>query len=261
MEITAERLIAQAKEEEIVRFDIHQRVQHFLMMTSVFLLAVTGLPLKFADLGISQWWIGVWGGIDVTRWVHHFFAWVMVLDCIYHLIYVGYTTIALKRPFSLKIIPTPKDFFDFYGDMAYFFGFAKERPKYDRFNWREKFDYWAIFWGMFIIGGSGAILMFPVLASKFLPGWSIPAALIAHGDEAMLAVIWIFIVHIFFNHFTPDYFPLNKSIFTGKLTRNQYQHEHPLDYERLGVQPEPAPAKTEDGGPPMDGGSIPHRDD
>jgi len=87
----------------------------------------------------------------------------------------------------------------------------KKRPKYDRFNWRKKFDYWAIFWGMFIIGGSRAIVTLPVLVSRFLPGRFIPAALIAHGDEAMLAVIWIFIVHIFFNHFTPDYFPLNKS--------------------------------------------------
>jgi cytochrome b subunit of formate dehydrogenase len=244
MATVTERLASLIKEEEIVRFDIHQRIQHILMMSSVFLLALTGLPLKFSELGISQWWIGVWGGLDTTRWVHHVFAWIMVLDCVYHLIYVGYTTIVMKRPFPIKMIPTIKDFMDFYAEMAHFFGFKVDRPKYDRFNWREKFDYWAIFWGMFIIGGSGAILMFPVLAAKFLPGWSIPAALIAHGDEAMLAVIWIFIVHIFYNHFTPDYFPLNKSIFTGKVTKSRYEHEHPLDRQRLNPQPEVSNAKA-----------------
>ena len=76
-------------------------------------------------------------------------------------------------------------------------------------------------------------VMYPVLVTKLLPGWVVPAALVAHSDEAMLALLWIFMVHIFFNHFAPGVFPVNTSIFTGKVARERYQEEHSLEYERL----------------------------
>jgi len=146
-------------EEKITRFDIHQIIQHVVMMVSFILLAVTGLPLKFNTWPISQWWCGVWGGIEVTRTVHHFSAWAMVIVCVYHLVYIGYTVLILKRPFPTKMIPSGQDFVKFFQEMLYFIGLRKEEPKWDRFNWREKFDYWAIFWGMPVMAGSGFILI------------------------------------------------------------------------------------------------------
>ncbi len=219
--------------EKITRFDIQQIIQHWGLMVSFILLVVTGVPLKYAGSAISQWWIGVWGGIEATRSVHFFAAWVIVIVCLYHLVYILYTTLILKKPFPVKMIPSRQDFVTYYQEMKYFLGINKERPRYDRFNWREKFDYWAIFWGMPVMAGSGFILMYPVFVTKVLPGWVVPAALVAHSDEAMLALIWIFLVHVFFNHFAPGVFPLNKSIFTGKLSKERYRREHPLEYERL----------------------------
>jgi formate dehydrogenase gamma subunit len=227
--ISPERALA----EKITRFDIPQIIQHAGLMVSFILLVLTGVPLKFHTWAISQWWIGVWGGIEVTRSVHHFAAWVMVIVCLYHLVYLCYTTLILRRPFPIKMIPSGQDFVNLFQEMRYFLGLSKERPRYDRFNWREKFDYWAIFWGMPVMAVSGFILMYPVLVTKFLPGWVVPAALVAHSDEAMLALIWIFLVHIFFNHFTPGVFPLNTSMFTGKVPKERYRREHPLEYERL----------------------------
>ncbi len=219
--------------EKVTRFDIHQIMQHALLMVSFILLVLTGVPLKFHDLAISQWWIAVWGGVEVTRSVHHFAAWVMVFVCLYHLVYLCYTIIILKRPFPIKMIPSLQDFIKLFQELGYFLGIRKEMPRYDRFNWKEKFDYWAIFWGIPVMAGSGFILMYPVLVTRFLPGWVVPAALVAHSDEAMLALIWIFMVHIFFNHFTPGIFPLNTSIFTGKVPEERYRRDHPLEYERL----------------------------
>ncbi len=157
----------------------------------------------------------------------------MVIVCLYHLVYLWYTIVVLKRPFPVQIIPSGQDFINLYQELLYFTGLRKEKPEYDRFNWREKFDYWAIFWGMPVMVGSGFVLMYPVLVTRFLPGWVVPASLIAHGDEAMLALTWIFMVHVFFNHFSPGIFPLNTSIFTGKVSKERYQREHPLEYERL----------------------------
>lgn len=219
--------------EEVSRFDIHQRIQHLGLMVSFILLALTGLPLKFYDWQVSQWWVDVWGGIDNLRWVHHYAAWVMVFVCVYHLGYIAYTTIVLKRPFPVKIIPNYRDFANFFQEFRYFLGFTKERPKYHRFNWREKFDYWAIFWGIPVMAGSGFILMYPVFATEFLPGWMVPVSLVAHSDEALLAVVWIFTVHFVFNHLAPGVIPLNKSIFTGKIPRERYRLEHPLEYEEM----------------------------
>ncbi len=220
-------------EEKITRFDIHQIIQHAALAASFIVLVLTGLPLKFAASPVSQWWVGIWGGIEATRFAHYFAAWVMVLTCLYHLIYLGYTILVLKKPFPIKMVPTVGDFVKFYREFVYFLGLRKERPRYDRFNWREKFDYWAIFWGMPVMAGSGFILMYPVLVTRFLPGWVIPTALVAHSDEAMLALIWIAMVHVFFNHFPPGIFPLNTSIFTGKVSKERYRREHPLEYERL----------------------------
>ena len=229
---SAARPVVSAK--EIVRFDIHQILQHILMLSTFVLLAFTGLPLKFHDLAISQWWIEVLGGLETTRSVHHFAAWAMAADCLYHIVYIGYTTLVLKRrPLPLKMVPSPRDFKDFFQEIGYFVGLARERPKFDRFNWREKFDYWAVFWGMPILGVSGFIMLYPVFVTKYLPGWVVPASLVAHSDEAVLAVAWIFVVHFFFNHLAPGVFPLNKSIFTGKVPRERYQREHPLEYQRL----------------------------
>lgn len=202
-------------------------------MVSFILLVITGVPLKFNDWAISQWWIGSWGGLEVTRSIHHFAACVMVGVCLYHLGYILYSTLVLKRPFSKKMFPNVQDFVNFFQELAYFVGLRKERPRYDRFNWREKVEYWAIFWGITAMAGSGFILLFPVLVTKFLPGWVVPTALVAHSFEAMIALVWIVLVHIFFTHFTPGVFPLNTSMFTEKVPKERYRREHPLKYERL----------------------------
>ena len=232
---TITRTIASERvaEEEIRRFDIHQIIQHVGLMVSFILLVVTGIPLKFHTWAISQWWIGVWGGIEVTRSVHNFSAWVMGFICLYHIIYLLYSILILKRPFPIKMIPSGQDLRNLLQELGYYLGLRKARPMVDRFNWKEKFDYWAIFWGMPVMFISGFIMMYPVLVTKVLPGWVVPTALVAHSDEAMLALVWIVLVHVFFNHFSPGVFPINTSIFTGKVTKERYRREHPLEYERL----------------------------
>lgn len=232
-------------EEKIKRFDIHQIIQHAGLMVSFILLVFTGVPLKFHDWAISQWWVGIWGGVEVTRATHYFAAWMMFVVCLYHVIYLLYTILVKKRPFPVKILPGPQDFKEYYQEMSYYLGFRKERPLIDRFSWKEKFDYWAIFWGIPVMFISGFIMMYPIFVTKFLPGWIVPAALVAHSDEAMLALIWIVLVHIFFNHFTPSSFPINTSIFTGKVGTKKYQQEHSLEYDRIVKSSEPEKPKEE----------------
>jgi cytochrome b subunit of formate dehydrogenase len=104
---------------------------------------------------------------------------------------------------------------------------------FDRWTYWEKFDYWAPFWGMFIIGLSGLTLWFPVFFGKFLPGWAFNVATIVHGEEAFLAAVFLFTVHFFNCHFRPEKFPVDVIMFTGSQTLAEFQHERPLEYARL----------------------------
>jgi formate dehydrogenase subunit gamma len=229
----------------ITRFDIHQRLQHLGLMVSFVMLVITGLPMKFFGLGASQWWAGVWGGVENLRASHHFFAYLMAAVCLYHVLWLLYQGLVLKKPVHRKMIPSRYDWTTLVQEIKYFVGISKVRPKFDRYAWREKFDYWALAWGLPVMGISGFILMYPVLVTKALPGWAVPIAYIAHSEEAMLALLWIFVVHIFFAHFSPATFPMNKGIFTGKMTEAQYRHEHELEYEAMMRAEQPAVATAD----------------
>jgi cytochrome b subunit of formate dehydrogenase len=242
--------------ESVVRFDVHQRIQHFLMMSSFIVLALTGLPQKFSDLGLSQWWVSSLGGLETVRMIHRTAGLTMLADCLYHLAYLSYRIGVQRRLEPLGMIPTLKDMRDAARSILYYLGLTPEKPSFGRYSYLEKFDYWAVFWGIAVIGGSGLVLMFAVDAARIVSGEAISAALIVHGDEAVLAVGWIAVVHLFNVHLAPWAFPMNRAIFTGRMSAARYAEEHPLEWRRLesahaGSRPpqtppthRPAPANT-----------------
>ena len=236
-----------ADEKSVVRFDAHQRVQHFLMMSSFIVLALTGLPQKFSDLGVSQWWVSSLGGLETVRWIHRGAGLTMLADCLYHLTYLCYRIGVQRRLEPLGMIPTPNDLRDAAQSILYYLGVTPEKPKFGRYSYLEKFDYWAVFWGIAMIGTSGLLLMFAVDAARILPGQAISVALTVHSDEALLAVGWIVVVHLFNVHLAPWAFPMNPAIFTGRMRADRYAEEHPLEWRRLDasrVEPRPAPAQA-----------------
>ncbi len=222
-----------SKDAQVVRFDVHQRIQHFLMMSSFIVLALTGLPQRFSELGVSQWWVGSLGGLETVRTIHRLAAVVMLTDCAYHIAYLFYRIGVQRRFGCFRMVPTFKDLRDGLQTVRYFLGLAPEKPKFDRFNYLEKFDYWAVFWGIAVIGGSGLMLMFPVAVTRVLPGQAVSVALILHADEAILAVGWIIVMHMFNVHLAPWVFPFNPAIFTGKLSARSYAEDHPLEWASL----------------------------
>jgi cytochrome b subunit of formate dehydrogenase len=127
--------------------------------------------------------------------------------------------------------PQPKDLKDLVGMFKWFLG-RGPRPRFDRYSYMEKFDYLGVFWGVAIIGCSGLLLWFPEFFARFLPGWAFNVATIIHGDEALLAMSFIFTVHFFNVHLRPEKFPIDLVIFTGRATVDYMKEEHPLEYER-----------------------------
>jgi cytochrome b subunit of formate dehydrogenase len=152
-----------------------------------------------------------------------------------------------------SIVPQPRDAVDFLNQWRWFFGLG-ERPRFGRFSYMEKFDYFAVFWGVAVIGGTGLMLWFPEFFSGWMPGWMFNVATIIHADEAMLATLFIFTIHFFNVHLRPEKFPLDAVMFTGRATVEYMEEEHPLIMDRIEarrsagdagqVQDGPAPAPS-----------------
>jgi cytochrome b subunit of formate dehydrogenase len=129
-------------------------------------------------------------------------------------------------------LPNLNDVRDWWAHQKWFFG-RGPRPQFDKWTYWEKFDYFAVFWGVAIIGASGLIMWFPVDFTRLLPGWIINVALIVHSDEALLAAGFIFTFHFFNVHFRVEKFPMDPVIFSGRMTRAEMVHERKRWFDRL----------------------------
>ncbi|MHB1126668.1 MAG: formate dehydrogenase subunit gamma [Bacillota bacterium] len=214
------------------RFNWHHRLQHIMMFTSFFILAFTGIPIKYSYTAWALKMTYLFGGFDTMFLIHQIGAVIMLASSVYHLMYLVIYPL-ITRKISLATAPSLKDVSDLIQNMQYLLGVSKDRPRFDRYSYKEKFDYWAVFWGMFIMGGSGLMLWYPQIAAQFFPRWIIDSARMAHSDEAMLAIIVIFVWHFYNVHFSPMLFPLNPTFWTGKLSRRLMEHEHPVELDKL----------------------------
>ena len=209
--------------KEVVRFTLAQRVEHAVMLTSFTLLGVTGLPQKYAESPISQWTINAFGGIEAIRTVHHYSAIVLMLVSIFHIIAVLYRVWVMHSPLSM--MPVIEDFKHLFDDLRYYLGMRKHKAYYGRYTYAEKVEYLAVVWGTIVMAITGFMMWNPIATARLLPGEFIPASKAAHGGEAVLAVLAILLWHFYHVHLRH----FNKSMFTGKLTREEMEHEHPAE--------------------------------
>ncbi len=243
---------------EYRRFTRLQRQLHVLVIISFLGLAVTGMTLKFSYLGWAQWLSELLGGFESAGFIHRVCAVITFFYFFAHL----FDTIRTKRRSGKSwkqflfqansMLPNKKDFQDFIGNIKWFLGVGP-RPEYGRWTYWEKFDYFAVFWGVLVIGSTGLMLWFPEFFTLFLPGWIINVATIVHSDEALLATGFIFTVHFFNTHFRPDKFPMDPVIFTGRMPVEEFLHDRPEEYKELVrtrqlkkylVEPTPKPLVT-----------------
>ena len=205
------------------RFPLARRIEHWVMMLSFTTLAITGLPQRFSSSPISIAFVGILGGIETLRTIHHIAAIVMMLGTAWHLLVFGY--LSYVRRTRLTMLPTLQDAKDGWQALLYNIGLAKTPPQMGRYTFEEKMEYWAFVWGAIIMGATGFMMWNPISTARFLPGEVIPAAKAAHGGEALLAVLAIIVWHMYGVHIKR----FNRSMFTGKMTEADMLHEHPLE--------------------------------
>lgn len=216
---------------EVERFSLAQRIEHFLLILTFNILVVTGLPQKYSTSGWGERLIALMGGIDQTRFIHRTVAVILIAQGIYHMVVV---LAARKRPVRRHDMSiTLKDLWDLIGDVRYLAGRSRERPRFGRFDYRQKFEYWAVVWGTVIMAVTGLVMWYPSFFTRWLPGVIVPAARVAHGGEALLALFAVILWHFYNAHFRPDIFPMDPAMFTGKIRAERMEREHPQEYEEI----------------------------
>ncbi len=209
------------------RFNIARRLEHILLILSFSTLAVTGLIQKYALNNISIALISFMGGIEIVRIIHRIAAVTFFLEGVYHFILMAYLLYVKRKEASM--LPGFKDGFDAIYELLHNLGLRKEAPKMPRYNYAEKMEYLAMIWGYFLMGLTGFMLWNPILTTRIFPGEFVPAAKVAHGLEAVLAVLAIILWHFYHVHIKH----WNWSMFKGYLTRHEMVEEHAAELEKI----------------------------
>jgi len=222
----------------IRRFNRLQRSLHVTMLLSFFTLTLTGMALKFSYMTWAQVLSKILGGFEVMSILHRMGAVTLFIVFGIHL----WDVRRQKKDQGIswfKFITGPNsmlfnktDLIEAWQSIKWFLG-RGPRPNYGRFTYWEKFDYFAVFWGVGIIGFTGLVLWFPELFTHLLPGWTVNVATIVHSDEALLAVAFIFTVHFFNTNFRPDKFPIDTVMFTGRVAAEELKYDKPREYAEL----------------------------
>jgi hypothetical protein len=217
---------------------------HILVITSFLLLSLTGIPLKFADQEWSPIMMNFYGGASVAALMHRigagitfvYFSAALAMSAKFLFWKLDSPAQFFQRLFGPEsLCPNLRDIKDITG-MVRWFLFLGPKPTFDRWTYWEKFDFLAVFWGMFAIGGSGLMLWFPEFFGSFLPGWVFNVATIIHSDEALLATGFIFTVHFFNTHGRPEKFPMDFVIFNGELPKEEFIEERGDQWKRYEEQ-------------------------
>jgi cytochrome b subunit of formate dehydrogenase len=226
------------RELEYVRFKPLHRALHACMVVSFITLALTGLSLKFSYTGWASRLSHLLGGFQTAGFIHRSAAVLMFATFVAHIVDVLRAKHRDRRSWRELLFGrdtmmlTRQDFREFVATMKWFVGVGP-RPRYGRWTYWEKFDYFAVFWGIFVIGATGLTLWFPILFTRLLPGWFINVATIIHSDEALLATGFIFTIHFFNTHLRPEKFPMDTTVFTGHMPLAELKRDKPREYEQL----------------------------
>ena len=212
----------------MVRMTTNQRWQHLILLTSFIILVITGFALKFPN----SWLAEVLGMGERLRSITHRVAGVALIAAgIYHIFYLAAAREGRRLIWDLA--PRPKDLSDAVGTMLYYLGLSKKRPQFNRFNYAEKAEYWALVWGTALMSVTGIMMWAKVWVGNLLARWWVDVATAIHFYEAILATLAIVVWHFYQVFLDPDVYPMNWAWWDGKMPVEHYRHEHGLDAEAL----------------------------
>jgi cytochrome b subunit of formate dehydrogenase len=200
--------------------------QHALLTISFICLVFSGFALRFSDAWWVGWLFGWEGGFPFRGILHRISAVVLMISSLWH---VFYLTSTRGKQFLRDMWPQKKDFVQCWQLVTFNLGINKGKPRFGRFSYMEKAEYWALVWGTAVMVITGLLLWFDNLAVSWLPKGFLDVMLVIHYYEAWLATLAILIWHMYTTVFNPGIYPMNPAWYTGKMPEYLYRHEHPDD--------------------------------
>ena len=220
----------------IVRFNIFDRLFHVFIMVTFLIQAVTGMGRLLYTTNFGKTVVGLFGGYGGATRVHNNVGILMIIGFVIHIVYVlakvEWKTWHKSLFDADSLMPRPADVVHLGQKIRWFFGLGPP-PAFDRWTYWEKFDYWAVFWGLPLLAVTGLPLMYPIAASSIMPGWVLNVLVLLHRAEALLAMLYIFIIHFTIGHLRRGMFPMNECMFAGSVELEKEREEKPLWIARL----------------------------
>jgi len=216
---------------QVIRMSLLFRVQHLLLTVLLLVLAVTGFSLMYHENAFAQAIIRLEGGVHNRGIVHRVAAVLLMANVLHHLFYMLFTREGRKE-FDGLIIGR-QDIDDFLQSLRYNIGASAEYPRFGKYGYKEKFQYWGASVGTVLISLTGFMLWAEEFSMRFFPKFVLDLALVIHGYQGLLAFVILFFWHLYNVHLHPSVFPMNLSWITGKVSAEWLRQEHPLEYEKL----------------------------
>lgn len=216
------------------RFTSARVLEHWMHILAFTTLVVTGLCQKFYSTGVFREFMSIAGGVDSVRVAHRVAASVFIALVVIHFFSAVVGVLLLKWSPSMLVLV--RDIRNVVHNVKYYVGLKGAPARCGRYDYKQKFVYWLTLTGALLMMLSGLALWFPVATATVLPGQVIPAAKVVHSNHAMLIFLLIAIWHIYDSVFSPDVFPLDRSIFTGYISIERMRVEHPLELEEMQVR-------------------------
>ena len=216
---------------EIQRFTLSERLQHGVLMISTLVLLITGFSLLFHDLWIGRWLLWLEGGVQGRGLIHRWAAAILMGVCGYHFLYILFTDRGHAQFMSMR--PRRQDVRDLLQVVRLNLGRPAQRPAFDRFDYRQKFQYWAFFIAGASMIVSGLALWFATQAMAVMPKWTFDLLAVLHGWESIVIFLLLFVWHLYDVHLRPEVFPMDWSWLTGRISLADLRARHRAEYERL----------------------------
>lgn len=234
------------EDEETRRFTANELAQHWVLMVTLTVLALTGLALFAHGTIIGTVLMAIEGGLEARGAIHRFFAVVLMILTGWHFLYVVFTERGHRQ--LMEMLPRREDLRGFSTLLGYYLGRAPEPPPFGRFTPMQKLQYWGAGIGSLMMIGTGLILWFHTQAMAVLPKWLFDVTMIVHGYEGLILFILLFGWHLYIVHFSPGNFPMQRTFLTGCISRRRLWQEHRLEYQQLfgGVPPPSPPGETDE---------------
>jgi len=222
-----------SEEKKYLRMSKNERIQHFLLLISFIVLVITGFWLKFPEAWWVKWIVYIIGenAFEARSIIHRVASVVLIVASVYHLVYISFSN--KGRKLVMDFLPRKSDISEFTGSMKYLVGKSDVKPRFGRFSYIEKMEYWAVVWGTVIMGLTGFVLWFKDFFFKYISNTGMDIATAIHYYEAILASLAILVWHFYFIFMNPDVAPMNKAWLSGYLTKEEMEHEHPRELEEI----------------------------